>query len=884
MKPRLLRRTLIVLTVFGLAALPATGVRADFGSNAAERLARMKQAQQQRLMSEPFAERREAAERIQKLKKKYRKQIAAGQHIALKPGERLRPEVGGERDEGARRESRAARAARLAGVATPASTASLSSNLLVNNPNADLDPSSTAQSEVSIAADGQNMVVTWNDGDGLNFFPYTNSQGYGWSTDGGLTWTDGGSPPTPVTNMIWFSDPVVMVNPKTHKFYFSALYLDPNNLSTGNNGVAVVPGTFGAGSFSWGTPVSVVSGSAANDIYDKEWMAVDTLTNNVYVSYVHFFSSGDQIEFKRSTDAGVTFGSAVVLSALQDQGFAQAPRVVLGPAGEVYVAWYAIGNGSNSAWGRDYYRLRKSVNSGLTFGTQATIDSLFVDWGNGAPGFNRGNSFAFPSLAVDNTSGAHRGRVYVTWNESPDIYNSRDNIGYRPTSILEPPDFGGSAGAAKATTVGDRIRGTISPNDEDWFKFTGTKDSTLIVYSDSLTSTLTGSIQIFAADGVTELAYVASQPALAPMLVVFTLPQTGTYYMRMTGLSSSSGSYTIWTGYHRPSVAPENDRARDHRDIFLKYADNPSGAWPATTVRVNGNPADFDDWLPEVAVGGNGKPYVAWYDFHDYGPAAFPGSGSTTYLSRSDDGGATWLAGSPVSSVTTYWSSVASNIAPNQGDYICLVGTPTALLVGWADGRGGSPDVYFSNVDLAFVAVSVSLASAVAHPDRVDLTWQVSDKSSLSAVLERRSTTSGWNPIADLTADGSGHVTYSDLAVTPGRWGYRLTWTDNGTTNHSDEAWVEVPATSVSFALRAASPNPSNGELKVSFTLPEAAPATLVLVDVSGRELSRIEVGSLGPGTHVADLASGRRLAAGLYLVRLTQGSRHTVLRASIVP
>jgi hypothetical protein len=235
-----------------------------------------------------------------------------------------------------------------------------------------------------------------------------------------------------------------------------------------------------------------------------------------------------------------------------------------------------------------------------------------------------------------------------------------------------------------------------------------------------------------------------------------------------------------------------------------------------------------------------------------------------------------------VSNVTTYWSNVASNIAPNQGDYVCLLGTPTGLLVGWADGRGGSPDVYFSNVDQAFVAVSVSLASAVAQPGQVDLAWQVSDASTFSAALQRRSENGPWVQIASLMADGTGRMTYTDASVTPGPWAYRLSWTDNGVASYSTEAWVVVPA--ASFALRSASANPSAGALKVSFTLPDATPATLVLMDVTGREVTRMDVGSFGPGTHVADLAQGRRLAAGFYLVRLTQGARHTVLRASIVP
>ncbi|MFI5372303.1 MAG: PPC domain-containing protein, partial [Candidatus Eisenbacteria bacterium] len=644
MKPRLL--LMAVMLAGAAAALKASPARADIGTDAAERVARYKQIQQERLMREPLAERRELAERFQAWKKTHRKQLAAGKHVPI-GAERLRPDA----DTPARRETRAARATRLAHVASPSRVTALASNQRVNDPSTDLDPSTTAQSEVSIAADGQNVVVTWNDGEGLNYAPPTNAQGYGWSTDGGITWTDGGAPPAP-TGLIWFSDPVVVVNPKSHKFYFSALVVDPNDFSFGQNGVGVIQGSFSGGVFSWGTPVVAIQAAANTKIYDKEWMAVDSTSGNVYVSYVDFFVGGDQIEFKRSTDAGATFPTTSVLSSAQDQGYVQAPRVVVGPTGEVYVAWYAIGNGVTSAWARDFYRIKKSINQGLTFGSQATLDSAFVDFGNGAPGFNRGNSFAFPSLAVDNTTGPHRARVYATWNESADFYNTADDIGYHVPIIIEPPDFGNTAAAARALTVGDRMHGNILSGDEDWFKFTGAKDSTVIIFCDSLKSTLQAAMELRSSDGVQQLAYVSSGQALDPVLIVYSLPQTGTYYIRLHGLGGSLGAYSLFTGYHRPQPAPQNDRARDHRDVMLKYADAPSGAWPATTVRVNSEPADFDDWLPEVAVGGNGKPYVAWYDFHDYSGGAFPGSGSTTYLSRSDDGGTTWAAGSPVSGVT----------------------------------------------------------------------------------------------------------------------------------------------------------------------------------------------------------------------------------------
>jgi xanthine dehydrogenase molybdenum-binding subunit len=51
---------------------------------------------------------------------------------------------------------------------------------------------------------------------------------------------------------------------------------------------------------------------------------------------------------------------------------------------------------------------------------------------------------------------------------------------------------------------------------------------------------------------------------------------------------------------------------------------------------------------------------------------------------------------------------------------------------------------------------------------------------------------------------------------------------------------------------------------------------------VSGRRVVEREVGSLGPGRHVVDLAAGHTLAPGLYLVRLVQGLHVRVARVVV--
>jgi len=91
----------------------------------------------------------------------------------------------------------------------------------------------------------------------------------------------------------------------------------------------------------------------------------------------------------------------------------------------------------------------------------------------------------------------------------------------------------------------------------------------------------------------------------------------------------------------------------------------------------------------------------------------------------------------------------------------------------------------------------------------------------------------------------------------------------------------------LAFALHPVSPNPARGSaLTVSFTLASAASAagaSLELLDVLGRRIVFRELGSLGSGSHVVQLAEGRSLSPGMYLVRLRQGAITRSTRVTIV-
>ena len=86
----------------------------------------------------------------------------------------------------------------------------------------------------------------------------------------------------------------------------------------------------------------------------------------------------------------------------------------------------------------------------------------------------------------------------------------------------------------------------------------------------------------------------------------------------------------------------------------------------------------------------------------------------------------------------------------------------------------------------------------------------------------------------------------------------------------------------IGFGLQGLIPNPSN-DLTVSFTLPDAEPATLIVYDVSGREVSRNSVGALGAGRHVVTASATRTLPTGMYLVYLIRADRQLMTRAVLV-
>lgn len=185
-----------------------------------------------------------------------------------------------------------------------------------------------------------------------------------------------------------------------------------------------------------------------------------------------------------------------------------------------------------------------------------------------------------------------------------------------------------------------------------------------------------------------------------------------------------------------------------------------------------------------------------------------------------------------------------------------------------------------SNARLAAV---VGAAQVSADPRRVELLWRVPSGSSAGFPVYRRTLHTDWERVGEGNADPGGDVVrYADANVVAGRrYEYAL-----GVPTAAGEALagatvVDVPGARA--ALFGILPNPGPGNLRVSFSLGSAAPASLELVDVTGRRLRQVEVGHLGAGEHALDLGAGLEVRAGVYWVRLRQSGVTEVMRAAVI-
>lgn len=783
---------------------------------------------------------------------------------------------------------KAARAAASATASAPVrSRTNFDANVRVNDPSGDVFPDA-GQVSPSVAASGGNAVAVWRDGNGLDAdSPNNQLFGYASTTNGGHTWTDGGVVPAPPGNptWLWADDPSVTVNAATGEFWMIGLVYPTGDPSV--NGIGIVRGTFSGPNFTWDVPQLVLSYSSNQAVVDHPWLAVDPVLGRLYLTYTRTtftLPAHPQDIYVQNSDNGSSWSFGIALSSGE---VAQGSRVAVGPDGEVYVVWQALGQID-----RDLYKIRKSVDHGATFATAAVAAYEVTNFATNGPGSNLGVSTSYPRIAIDPSNGPNRGRVYLCWTECINFHTfdlDPSNFSGSISEVEGTGTFGANDNPTRATlfSVGNRVRGYIGDvdNDVDWYKFNATFAQTVVFDVDSTVAAgLDLDFRIFCSDSTTRLAYSAPGKGKNPLLI-WSAPETGTYYLRVAArpLTSDPGSYRyrVHTIFH---VDPGDDRGKDVRDVFVVSSANGttwSVAGPGGPVQVNDDLIRYDDWNPEITVSPGGTVICAYYDWRDADPSTCAGQ-SNLYLYTSADAGATWNRFGAVSDATSDWTHASSNFVPNQGEDFGLTASSGSLYVAWTDARDGNPDIYSLPIDVSTPTLA-ALADSRVEPDRVELDWLALEQANRPVNLERRGDDGAWTRIDDAVVGDDGHVRFVDTSVTAGRrYVYRLAFVDGALTVYSSEAEIVVPA-ALALALGVPRPNPASGRAVLSVTLPDAAPATLSLVDVAGRVVSVRHLGALGAGVHRVTVGESGSLAPGLYVARLEHSGRVLTARLTVL-
>lgn len=297
----------------------------------------------------------------------------------------------------------------------------------VNNSGADT-PEATTQSETSMAVRGNTICAGYNDS-GANRY-----SGLARSTDLGATWTDLGE-------IGQSGDPVIAVHEDSGTFYYAEIAT-----IGGNPAIGVAISDDDCQSFGAAVDASpVASGIGNTTLNDKPWIAVDNTgganDGNIYVCWTRFGDpAGSELRFSRSTDGGATYVDEQVLSPSGTAPFGCS--VVVGSDGAVNVSW-ADRDGTN----QDDIRFRRSTDAGVTFSAAVSaatgnrhpgIDTITnCGFGGQRPTLTGNIRMLHQSwLAVDNTGGAFDGNLYLVWASDPvgtpdnsDVFFSRSSDG-----------------------------------------------------------------------------------------------------------------------------------------------------------------------------------------------------------------------------------------------------------------------------------------------------------------------------------------------------------------------------------------------------------------------------------------------------------------------
>jgi Ca2+-binding RTX toxin-like protein len=448
----------------------------------------------------------------------------------------------------------------------------------VNDPTQDNVPSDrTTQSETSLIVGPPGEICA-----GFNDFGPNGLSGFANSTNDGATWTDRGG-------LNESGDPVLAYHEASDTYFYASL---------GNTQIRVNQSTDGCQTF--GAAVNASTAIAGTTLADKPWIAIDNTggvnDGNIYICFTRFSNVASELRVLRSIDGGLTYVNEQVLDNTT------APfgcNIQVGSDGNVNLTWARRDN--------DDIVFRRSTDAGVTYDPQVTVNSgatrepgtdtiVLCGTGNNRPTLTGNIRMLHQAwMATDTSGGPNDGNLYVVWGSDPagtpdnsDVFFSRSTDDGATWSAMT--QLGGGGGAT------DQFQPNVAVNDVGdvgvvWYdrRNDPTNNTNIDVYT------------AFSSDGgatflpivrVTDVSF--GLPQLNP---IFAPGMAGCYMGEYIAIDGSGVNFYYLWGDNRNTVTNTNWPAgRPDPDVYFDKIRGPSpGACPTgLAVTITGTPGNDD--------------------------------------------------------------------------------------------------------------------------------------------------------------------------------------------------------------------------------------------------------------------------------------------------
>ena len=409
------------------------------------------------------------------------------------------------------------------------------------------------RAETSIAVDrsGQHIVIGYNDVRGFTATTVSVS-GFSYSDDGGKTFVDGGQLPIGPTTMIngqafpqVYGDPEIKYLGGCTFVYASILMKkfssDPNDTSTVET--MSVHRSHDCG-HSWEGPFEVTAatqpsgGAVPTDAADKEFMHVDPDTGRVIMSWTNFTPTAAEISSAYSDDIATaavpTWSARAMVANSPADGQGSIPRFAGNHSHNAYVAWGRYPNSTG-----DSIAFARSTDDGATWNAPIDLAPPAPAYMDEILGNDRVHNF--PSLAVDNSRGPHKGTVYV-------VYAPNDAGDGADIVIQKSVDEGVTFSAPL------KLNARIGADRAQWFPWVAVDDSTGRVYVFYYDQGIAKS------GDLSETTYTWSDDG-------------GTTWARPRPMSPRPFRAGFGNNFSQPNLGDYNQIVAQHGELFAVYAE-----------------------------------------------------------------------------------------------------------------------------------------------------------------------------------------------------------------------------------------------------------------------------------------------------------------------